>query len=80
MTRAQMAVFLLKAKYGPNYVPKSATGKKFSNVPKGSFGAAWIEELVAQGITGGCSSTKYCPNAPVNRGQMAAIIVRTFDL
>ena len=54
VTRAQMAVFLLNAKHGPNYSPKLAKGKKFSDVPPGSFAGAWIEELVAQGITGGC--------------------------
>jgi len=80
VTRAQMAVFLLKAKYGPGFSPKSATGKKFNDVAANSFAADWIEELVAQGITGGCSATQYCPDAPVNRAQMAAFMVRTFAL
>jgi hypothetical protein len=32
------------------------------------------------GITSGCSATKFCPNAPVTRDQMASFLVRMFDL
>ena len=33
-----------------------------------------------QGITSGCSSTKYCPGAPVTRGQMASFLARALAL
>ena len=36
--------------------------------------------LYSQGITGGCSATKFCPNASVSRGQMAAFLARALDL
>jgi hypothetical protein len=79
ITRAQMAVFLLKTKNGSAYVPPPATGI-FGDVPVGSFAADFIEALYNAAITGGCSSSPllYCPNNPVNRAQMAAFLVKTF--
>ncbi len=79
VTRAQMAVFLLKAHLGSGYAPPPAVGI-FGDVPPGSFAADWIEALYNDGITGGCSASPllYCPSNTVNRGQMAVFIVRTF--
>ena len=80
VTRAQMAAFLLRAKYGPSYVPPPATGI-FSDVPPGEWYAPWVEQLYAEGITTGCETTplQYCPNNNVLRDQMAVFLVRTFD-
>ena len=39
-----------------------------------------IEWLVDQGITSGCSTTRFCPNDPVARGQMASFLSRALDL
>ena len=79
VTRAQMAVFLLKTKNGSSYSPPPATGI-FADVPVGSFAANFIEALYNQGITGGCSASPllYCPNNPVLRQQMATLLVKTF--
>jgi hypothetical protein len=76
-----MAVFLLRAKYGPAYTPPAATGV-FQDVPVSYWAAGWIEQLAAEGITGGCSATPklYCPASPVLRDQMAAFLVRAFNL
>jgi hypothetical protein len=79
VTRAQMAVFLLRAKHGAGYSPPPAIGV-FADAPLGSFAVAWIEQLAAEGITGGCGGGNYCPNDPVTRAQMAVFLVRTFDL
>ncbi len=81
VTRAQMAVFLLKTKDGAAYVPPAATGL-FGDVPPGSFAADWIEDLYARGITGGCSVSPllYCPGNANTRGQMAVFLVKTFGL
>jgi hypothetical protein len=81
VTRAEMAVFLLRAKHGSNYIPPAATGI-FDDVPVGSFAADWIEELYNEGITGGCGTSplRYCPSSPVTLAQMAVFIVRTFGL
>jgi uncharacterized repeat protein (TIGR03803 family) len=82
VTRAQMAVFLLKALLGASYQPPAATGTVFGDVPAGAFAAAWIEDLFHRAITGGCSASPelYCPDSPSTRGQMAVFLVRTFSL
>ena len=54
ISRAQMAVFLLKAKHGAAYAPPPATGAVFSDVPADGFAASWIEQLFAEGISAGC--------------------------
>jgi len=79
ITRAQMAVFLLRAKYGSTYTPPPATGTMFNDVNAGSFAAAWIEQLAKEGITGGCGGGNYCPNASVTRAQMAAFLAQQKD-
>ncbi|RPJ59526.1 MAG: hypothetical protein EHM23_13765, partial [Acidobacteria bacterium] len=77
VTRAQMAIFLLKAKHGTSYVPPAATGL-FTDVPAGHWARTWIEQLARESITAGCSATTYCPDNPVTRGQMAVFLSRTF--
>ena len=81
VTRQQMAVFLLKTEHGSSYVPPTCTGV-FGDVPCPSAFADWIEELHAEGITGGCQASPllYCPTSPVNRGQMAVFLTKTFNL
>ena len=76
-----MAVFLLKAKNGAEYMPPSCTGV-FDDVNCPSQYADWIEQLSAEQVTGGCQSDPplYCPMNSVTRGQMATFLVKTFDL
>ena len=76
VTRAQMAVFLLKSEHGPSYAPPPATGTIFADVPANAFGAAWIEQLAAEGITTGCGGGNYCPTSIVTRAQMAVFLLR----
>jgi Metallo-peptidase family M12/S-layer homology domain len=75
VTRAQMAVFLLKAVHGSSYTPPACTGV-FSDVPCSSSFAPWIEELASEGITSGCGAGIYCPSNPVTRQQMAAFLLK----
>ena len=42
----------------------------------GSGFGDWIEELAAQGITGGCGVGVYCPTNPVRRDQMAVFLLK----
>ena len=80
VTRAQMAVFLVKAMYGTAYVPPTAGGDIFADVPANGFAAAFIEQLVADGITGGCGGGNFCPNKYITRAEMAVFLVAAFDL
>ena len=79
VTRAQMAVFLLRAKHGAGYSPPPASGV-FNDVDLSYWAVHWIEQLAAEGITAGCGSGNYCPEAVVTRDQMAVFLVRTFGL
>ncbi|MBI5963836.1 MAG: S-layer homology domain-containing protein [Chloroflexi bacterium] len=79
VTRAQMAIFLVRARHGPAFVPPTATGI-FTDVPVGSFGADFIEQLAADFITSGCGAGVYCPSTTVKRDSMAVFLVKTFNL
>jgi hypothetical protein len=79
VTRAQMAVFLLKTKHGTGYAPPACTGV-FGDVACPSLFADWIEELAAEEITGGCGGGNYCPDNPNTRAQMSAFLVKTFRM
>ena len=81
VTRAQMAIFLLKTSLGSSYTPPAAAGI-FGDVPPGAFAADWIEDLYGRQITGGCSASPllYCPGSSNTRGQMAVFLTKTFGL
>jgi hypothetical protein len=80
VTREQMSVFLLRTAEGPQYNPPTCTTPTFGDVPCGSPFAAWIEELVDRGVTGGCGNGNFCPAAAVNRAEMAIFLVAMFGL
>ncbi len=77
--RDQMAVFLLKGKHGSQYIPPPCDGH-FADVPCPGPFADWIEQLQAEGVTGGCGGQNFCPQNDVTRGQMAAFLVNAFAL
>ncbi len=79
VTRAQMAVFLLRARHGAGYLPPAASGI-FEDVDLSYWAVHWIEQLAAEGITSGCGGGDFCPDAPVTRAQMAVFLVRAFNL
>ena len=77
LTRAQIAVLLLRAEHGGSYVPPPATGTVFADVPVDAFAADFIEQFAAEGITAGCGGGNYCPDSTVTRAQAAVLIGRT---
>jgi len=80
VTRQQMAVFLLRGKYGLCYTPPPCTGTVFGDVPcAGSSFDPWIEALAGLSITGGCGGNNFCPTNPVNRQQMAAFLLKALE-
>lgn len=77
VTRAQMAIFLVRGIHGPTFVPPAASGD-FADVNIASFEAPYIEQFAADGITSGCATNplRYCPADPVLRSQMAVFLLR----
>ncbi|MFZ5881538.1 MAG: putative glycoside hydrolase [Chloroflexota bacterium] len=77
VTRAEMAVFLLRAVHGDGYTPP-LSGNIFSDVPANFWARDWIGALYNQGYTGGCADTplRFCPNATLTRAQMAVFLLR----
>ena len=80
--RSEMAGFLLRVRYGGNYVPPPPTGTVFVDVPASYWAANTIEKLYVDGLTKGCSAEPraYCPEQPVTREQMAGFLSKTFNL
>ncbi len=79
VTRAQMAVFLLKSALGSDHTPPACTGTVFDDVPcTGGIYDPWIEELAGLQVTTGCQANPplYCPGATVNRQQMAVFLLK----
>jgi hypothetical protein len=81
VTRSQMAVFLLKAEHGGSYLPPICATTVFTDVPcPNGTNVNWINQLNAEGITGGCGGGNYCPSDSVTRGQMGVFLSKTFQL
>ena len=76
VSRAQVAVLILKSMLGSGYVPPPASGTVFADVAAGGFAAAWIEDLAARGISAGCGGGNYCPDEPVTRAEMAPLLLK----
>jgi S-layer homology domain len=78
VTRGQMAAFLTRGIDLPTPVP----GDRFSDDDASIFEDS-IERIAEAGITLGCnppSNTRFCPDDPVTRGQMAAFLTRALSL
>jgi subtilisin-like proprotein convertase family protein len=80
VSRAQMAIFLLRAKHGAAYTPPACSGTLFTDVRLTHSACAWIEQLANEDITSGCAANLFCPANPVSRSQMASFLTRTFGL
>ena len=77
VTRAEMAVFLLK---GMGVTPPPIDGSHpFSDI-EGHWAEIFIEELEDQGITGGYPDGTYRPENRVTRAEMAVFLVNAFGI
>jgi len=52
----------------------------FNDVPTSSPQFQFIEALYASGVTAGCGSGNFCPDAPLTRGQMATFLSKALGL
>ncbi|MCP4305012.1 MAG: hypothetical protein GY788_09095 [bacterium] len=78
VSRGQMAAFLHRA-FGSDLTPGAPV--TFTDDDTSIFEDS-IEWLGAVGVTSGCNppaNTRFCPDAPVTRGQMAAFLARAFS-
>ena len=75
VTRAETAVFLVRAAHGPAFEPPPATGTLFQDIPAGHWAARWIEQLAADGVTSGCGGGNFCPDAPLTRAELAVLLL-----
>jgi hypothetical protein len=73
VTRGEMATFLSRALDLPG------TATDYFTDDEGSTHETAINRVRAAGIASGCTTTTFCPNTPVTRGQMAAFLHRAFD-
>jgi hypothetical protein len=69
------AVVGYKLRVSPS--PGTAT---FNDVPTSHPFFQYIEALAKSGITGGCGSGNFCPDAPLTRGQMAVFLAKALGL
>jgi hypothetical protein len=80
VTREQMAAFILRAK--GEFNPPTPPTQRFNDVPPSNIFYAFIDRMAVLQITLGCSGNPplYCPTQSVTRAQMAAFLVRAFNL
>ncbi len=78
VTRAEMAVFLLRVMHSASYTPPNHAPTFGDSA--GHWAEDWIEQLAIEGITSGCGGGNYCPNSPATRDQMAVFLVNAFSL
>jgi hypothetical protein len=77
VSRAEMAVTIVRGSHGPDFTPPPAVGI-FADVVISDTDttADYIEQLYNDGVTTGCAvgpPRLYCPNVLVNRAQMAVL-------
>lgn len=80
INRQEMAAFILRGL--GEFNPPTPAAQRFVDVLPGSVFYNFIDRLAVLNITLGCTPdhSMYCPNDPVTRGQMAAFLVRAFNL
>ncbi|WKA57845.1 S8 family serine peptidase [Planococcus shenhongbingii] len=59
---------------------KNNINHKFTDVPKNSYAAGYINSAVELGYVKGITATNFSPDAPINRGDMAVLIQRIYNL
>jgi hypothetical protein len=78
VTREQMAAFIMRAR--GEFNPPAPSSQRFFDVPPTNPFYRFIDRMAVLNITLGCGGGNYCPSSSVTRGQMAAFLVRAFQL
>jgi hypothetical protein len=81
ISREQIAVVLLRTADAAADPPACTAGReRFADVPASSPFCRWIEEMARRRVVSGCGDGRYCPQAPVTRGQLAVFLTQAFGL
>jgi hypothetical protein len=75
VTRDQMAIFIIKARFGSTTAYTFPAAPYFADVPASYFAFNAIQRLRFDNITAGCTATDFCPTNPVTRGDMAIFVM-----
>jgi hypothetical protein len=80
VTREQMAAFIIKGV--GEFMPPTPPMQRFDDVPPSNPFYNFIDRMAVLNITAGCSASPplYCPANSVTREQMAAFLVKAFNL
>ena len=80
MKRWTMGVWLVRVL--DEAEPAAVSGSSFADVDDGEWWLAHVERLAELEVTKGCKTEplRFCPDQFVSRAQMAAFLVRAFDL
>jgi hypothetical protein len=78
VTRGQMAAFIMRGL--GEFNPPQPASQRFLDVPPSNPFYRFIDRMAVLQITQGCGGGNYCPALRVTRGQMAAFLVRAFNL
>ena len=80
LLRWEMAVWLVRVLDGVD--PPAIDSSRFADVDAGASWARHAERLVYLGIYAACETNPlhFCPDGPVDRGQMAELLVQAFNL
>jgi hypothetical protein len=78
--REQMSAFIMRGL--GEFSPPTPGSQRFNDVPPANVFYNFIDRLAVLNITLGCTADHlfYCPTDPVTRAQMAAFLVRAFNL
>ena len=80
LTRWQMAVWLMRSLGEDDLEPIDES--RFADVDPTRWWAPYVERVAELGISAGCGRDplRYCPNASVDKGQVATVVSRALDL
>ena len=78
LTRAEMAVLIVRAHNGPDFEPDEPQQVLFVDVDLSAWYAPWVHQLYQDGYTAGCSTQplRFCPDELVTKAELAVFIVR----
>lgn len=77
LSRADIAVWVLKREHGGGYQPPACTTPPFNDVPCSLPQAAWIAQLAAEGLASGTGGGNYSPAASITRADAAILLLRS---